>query len=645
MANRKGIWFWVLPLLAIVLCALLLQMFLARKQVSFRELQVRDGVLDITEVDLSQEVYNLPNNWDFYPGQLYDSQDFRQGTVEEKAGGEVSSSDYAYGTYRLVIRAKPNTYYTMCGFSVDYATRVFANGSEIAAFGKVADRAEDFVPNGGYMTLPLYAGDDGIIEVIYQYSNYVHRDGGFIQPTYISTPQNMEAYKAGNDLVSLSVSGGLLLMMLYFLLSAAVRRKTDFLCLALCCLVMALRDQNFYSIHLLPPDYSWYVNYRVFILVVMMLPVSGLLLMKSMYAAATRSWPLYLYLSVVGVAVALVCVLPTQNVVLVSVSLYVASIPYLLYLLWGIVRYYWKRRKFDASDALTLGGLFMMLVALLYEALLTGSSAAVAHHGTAAFGTIGMVLLTALAISLRLVDREVAFAESRSRGEMLERMNRMNMDFLHKVAHELRTPLTVISGYAQLTGMQLAAHSVNDETPGNLKTIQQEAQRLADMVARLMEYSYGRSSELTFTRIQVRELLENVKAIAAPVCLKNRNAVFADCQECPDIHGNFEMLLQVFVNLIVNANRHTQDGRITITAFPAEDHRYVEFRLADTGSGIEPEKLPHIFEQGYSGDGSSGLGLVICREAVESHGGTIWVEQTGPEGTVFAFTVLKEGDS
>ena len=58
----------------------------------------------------------------------------------------------------------------------------------------------------------------------------------------------------------------------------------------------------------------------------------------------------------------------------------------------------------------------------------------------------------------------------------------MNMDFLHQIAHELKTPLTVISGYAQLTGLQIAANHVSSEIPGNLKTIQQEAIRLADMI-------------------------------------------------------------------------------------------------------------------------------------------------------------------
>ncbi|MFQ9798881.1 MAG: 7TM diverse intracellular signaling domain-containing protein [Clostridia bacterium] len=264
----------------------------------------------------------------------------------------------------------------------------------------MADNAEDFVPQVGYMTIPMFSGESGEIEIIYQYGNYVHKDGGYIQPTYLSTPQNMEQFKAANDLVSLSVSGGLLLLMLYFLLSAAVRRKTDFLCLAFCCLVMAMRDQNFFNIHLLPADTSWYLVYRVFILIVMLMPVSILLLLKCMYAKATKHWPLYAYLGMAAVAAVLICVLPTQDIVSVSTAIYYASIPYLLYLIFGIIRHYIRQRRLNAVDILVLSGFLILLAGLLYEALLTGDSFEVTHYGAAAYGMLGFVFLNAAAINL-----------------------------------------------------------------------------------------------------------------------------------------------------------------------------------------------------------------------------------------------------
>lgn len=621
---------------------LLLNGIFSLRSVTVPEIRPQDGVLDIRDIDISSGVFNVANNWDFYPEKLYTSQDFKSGTVVEKAEENVSASNFSYGTHRLRILAQPNRYYTICGFSLDYASRVFVNGTEVAVFGNVADNAADFVPKVGYMTIPLFSGNNGEIEIIYQYGNFVHKEGGYIPPTYISTPQLMEEFKATNDLVSLTISGGLLLLALYFMLSAAMRRKVDFLCLAFCCLLMALRDQNFFNIHLLPADTSWYFAYRSLILIVMLMPVSILLLLKSLYIKATKHWPLYVYLSIVFIAAVLICFLPTQELVTVSTAVYYLSIPYLFYLIFGVIRHYMKNTKLKASDFLVISGFVLLLLSMLTEALLTGRSAEVTRYGTAAYGVLGFVLLNATAINIQIQQRETALIESRSRGEMLEKMNRLNMEFLHKVAHELKTPLTVISGYAQLTGMQLSADNISEETPENLKTIQQEAQRLADMVTRLMEYSYGKKSDARFERVVVAELLQNVRAITSPMCLKNNNVVRIEEFTCADVHGNFEMLLQIFINLVVNASKSTQNGIIKISAFDQEEEKFVLFRVEDTGSGIAPEVLPHIFEQGFSASGSSGLGLTICQEAVQAHGGDIWVERTGPEGTVFVFTVPKE---
>lgn len=125
------------------------------------------------------------------------------------------------------------------------------------------------------------------------------------------------------------------------------------------------------------------------------------------------------------------------------------------------------------------------------------------------------------------------------------------------------------------------------------------------------------------------------------MCLKNSNRLDLSGGTCADVCGSWE-LLQVFINLVINANRHTQDGVITISASDRERREHVVFRVEDTGSGIDSAQLPHIFEKGYSGDGGSGLGLSICREAVEAHGGILEVERTGPDGTVFMFTVRKK---
>ena len=198
---------WLFPVAIVVLSMFLLQAVFSQRTYHIQGITPQDGVLDIRDADVSSCVLNIANEWDFYPAALYTSEDFASGATALKADPEESASDSSYGTHRLRILAQPNQYYTICSFSLDYASRVFVNGSEVAVFGRVADNAEDFVPQVGYMTIPMFSGESGEIEIIYQYGNYVHKDGGYIQPTYLSTPQNMEQFKAANDLVSLSVSG------------------------------------------------------------------------------------------------------------------------------------------------------------------------------------------------------------------------------------------------------------------------------------------------------------------------------------------------------------------------------------------------------------------------------------------------------
>ena len=103
------------------------------------------------------------------------------------------------------------------------------------------------------------------------------------------------------------------------------------------------------------------------------------------------------------------------------------------------------------------------------------------------------------------------------------------------------------------------------------------------------------------------------------------------------MRANFELILQVIINLVVNANRHTDKGKITISVRDIPGN--VEFTVADTGSGIAPEVAEHIFERGFTKDGGTGLGLAICSDTMRLHGGMIKLKSTGPGGSEFVFEV------
>lgn len=157
-------------LLLVVLTLQLLQGLFTLRNAPVQLLRVEEGWLDL-QGEEADGLFQLEGRWEFYPEALYTSEDFAAGRTGQPAGEEVSPSDYAYGTHRLRIRATPGAYYAICGFSVDYATRVFANGSQVTVFGNPSETAEGFVPRVGYMTLPMCAGEDGIIELVVQYGN------------------------------------------------------------------------------------------------------------------------------------------------------------------------------------------------------------------------------------------------------------------------------------------------------------------------------------------------------------------------------------------------------------------------------------------------------------------------------------------
>lgn len=636
---------WLLPIAAIILTVLVLQLLYSRKQVGFEDLQPENGVLHAENVDFSEKIYNVTNQWDYYPNHLYSSEDFKNGIAEQPMtdGRNVSAKRIPYGTYRLILKAEPRKYLSICSFSLDFGTKVFVDGTEVISFGRVADNPADAIPAGGYMTVPIYTGESGTVEIIYQYSNFVHTEGGTIPATCLSEPQNIDEYKEGTALVSLSLSGAMLFLTLYFLLSASILHQTGALALAFCCFLMVLRDNLYWGTFFFSPDVSWYFNYRISQAVAALLPMAVLFLFRSVYAVGKKS-VLYIYCGIMAADVLLLFLMDTKLSIILCAAAYIVSLLYLIYMICRTIAFFREKKKHvRLEDLLVFIGLGVLVASIAAEAILTDNNLFATRFGMTPSGMMICVMLVALSVSLRVQAQKEALTESRNREEMLERMNALNMDYLHKVAHELKTPLTVISGYAQLAGLQIAENNLSSETPENLKIIQQEAMRLSDLVNNLMEYSHGRQSEVTFGTVEVGPLLDSVQAICTPMCLKNKNRVVIRGKECTAVYGNQEMLLQIFINLAVNANRHTENGTITISASESESHEYVVFRVQDTGCGISEEDQENLFREGFSGDGSSGIGLSVCRDAVEAHGGRIELEKTGPEGSTFAFTVLKRG--
>ncbi|MBL8057147.1 MAG: HAMP domain-containing protein [Anaerolineales bacterium] len=225
----------------------------------------------------------------------------------------------------------------------------------------------------------------------------------------------------------------------------------------------------------------------------------------------------------------------------------------------------------------------------------------------------------------------------------LSRANELRRQMTADIAHDLRTPLTVLAGYFE--SMQDGTLA---PTPERLGLMEQEVQQLRRLVDDLRTLTLADAGELTLQRDQVppAELLKGVAArYAHQAEQKGLRLAASTAPGTPDLEADPERLVQVLGNLVTNALRYTPEGgQVTLSAGPAEGA--VVLRVADTGVGIPPEDLPHIFDRFYRADksrqqseGESGLGLAIARSLVLAHGGTLTVESQVGQGTCFTLTL------
>jgi signal transduction histidine kinase len=233
-------------------------------------------------------------------------------------------------------------------------------------------------------------------------------------------------------------------------------------------------------------------------------------------------------------------------------------------------------------------------------------------------------------------------AELAVRDEALRTSDRLRRQMLADVSHELKTPLTAMRGYVETLHMPHLPFDAQTRAR-YLDTIAHETRRLERIVTDLLDLARHENGvgaldvrvfaiELVFS--QVLQRYEH-DARSRDVTLHATVAPSAD-----QVVGDPERIEQVIDNLVANALRHTPSGgSIELCASAADD--VVSLSVTDSGAGIAPEHVSHVFERFYKGDasraagsGGSGLGLSIAKAIVERHGGTIEVAST-PGRTVF----------
>jgi len=249
--------------------------------------------------------------------------------------------------------------------------------------------------------------------------------------------------------------------------------------------------------------------------------------------------------------------------------------------------------------------------------------------------------------------------ELKQREEKLEEMDRLKSHFLSSVSHELRTPLTSVRGFTKLIHRDFSkwflplAESSSKATEKaeriieNIAIIQSEGDRLTRLINDVLDISKieAGSMEWRDTTFSSGDLIRHAFNAASGQFADNTEVQISMtvADNLPDLHADYDRLVQVLVNLLNNAAKFTPAGRIDVKAETVADG-WVQISVRDTGPGIAPDDCEKIFDKFHQVTKAdtledkpkgTGLGLSICLQIVEHCGGRIWVESELNKGSCF----------
>lgn len=632
-----------------------------------------NSVFDVTDVDFSKNFVRLEGKVSYIQGILTpDEFAQREGEVQEGNPWNISSA-----TSCVRIRVPDGGTYTITTASIDFAHKVYVNGELRFTAGVPAESKEEFRPGHAQMTLEV-TPVNGVIEIVQQGANFVHREGGGHSNFYFGRHDKIQRFLSltfGPEYIIVGLFAALFLVhLVLYLVRPSYKPNLIF---SLLCLMWTLRTgvtgaKVFYAMF---PALPWQLAFRVEYLSLPSASILMVLLAWEVFPQIPQKW-FVRTVAAVSAGFSVLCIM--ADTVLLSWSLMAFEGFFTLSIVYLCIRFIMKvpgmvkSQSFLIEQSVSLVGFGIFMFAAINDAL---------HHlgipyylglkNSFAMTGLAMLIFSFFQMTAMFYGtmRETALAHERERKaeaekEMLSEMNRLKNAFYTDLSHEMKTPLTVIAVNAQFAAQNIGAGAVDDETMTDLHAISSEAKRLAQMVTSLVGIGRIQGSLGENGQLALDSLITETARIYQTLFARKKNTLTAVSQpDLPAVEGNADQIIQVLINLLSNANRHTVEGSVCINAstsfngklkmengeLKGEDNSqlstlnsplYVVVSVTDTGEGIAADLLPHVFERYCHGEkGGSGLGLAICKTIIEEHGGEMGIESEEGKGTTVWFTI------
>lgn len=261
---------------------------------------------------------------------------------------------------------------------------------------------------------------------------------------------------------------------------------------------------------------------------------------------------------------------------------------------------------------------------------------------------IVFVLLVALFVTLyffyrtkKLKDElEISERALRDAKDRAEESSRLKSAFLANMSHEIRTPLNAIVGFSDVLSV---GDTSQEEQRGYFDIIKTNSDLLLRLINDILDVSRLEADRVTLTleKCDVVQVCRQAVASVAQARKSNNEFLFECSREVIEMRTDIQRLQQVIINLLSNADKFTENGRIILKLELDEIKKIAVFSVTDTGCGIPPDKQERVFERfeklnEYAQ--GTGLGLSICKLTVNKWNGNIWIDSTYTDGARFMFT-------
>ncbi|MDQ6422010.1 sensor histidine kinase [Paenibacillus sp. LHD-117] len=645
------------------------------------------GRIDVSEWRFERDgPVAMEGEWAFYWRELLEPDSLEAGTVPPAAYAHVPDiwssysldgqplSNQGYATYKLTIRfaeSDAGKSFSLWVPNAATAYRLWIDGKEAGGNGIVGESRAEMVPKN-YSKAYLFVPSSKETEIVIQVSNLVQRKGGLWDELKLGYADQINRLQVSGAILQSGMAGILLIMGLYHLALFFMQREyKEALFFGGLCLIIGLRTLTVGQTLLIRlfPDIPWEIGVKIEYWGFILGLAFFLCYVKTLFPRETSRWYVRIVMVVASGFSLLVLLLPASvytrwmlpyQIVIVISFFYIGFI-------FGLAT--WRKR----NDAwMNLASWIFLLAAVVNDVLfynlivVTGDLFPFCLLSAI---IIQMVMLTRrysrtfhdvkrlsweLAVlndSLELKIRERT-AELEEAGRQLARTAQARRRLMSNISHELGTPLSLVQGYVK--GMIDGV--IPPDNPSYLRLIYDKTIALDRLINDLGELSKLEAKQVSLDLQPVR--IRPLAAKAADglqwefglsgLTLEAVTPGGGELTDEPVVRADAFRLEQVLINFLSNAKKHTPAGghvRMDVSMTGGEGGKRVFVSVTDGGEGIDEAALPFVFERYYQAQrkdrkkSGMGLGLAICKEIIELHGGEIGVRSKPGEGSTFYFTL------